>query len=143
MESPHLIFLKNAVGSKPASSELLRDALHRLDHMLADLAGDLRVAYAGPYVGLKHTPQQHQLCVAEHQWSVQERGWGVAICTCHPVHGWRAEWRLATVSRERLPLIVNALPALFTGYAATAGASPAAQRPSTRRIHEIAEFFAH
>jgi hypothetical protein len=143
MESPHLIFLKNAADGRPASSELLRDALHRLDHMLADLAGDLRITYAGPYVGLNYTPQQHQLCVAEHQWSVQEGGWGVAICTSHPVHGWRAEWRLATVSRERLPLVVNALPALFAGYAAAADASPTAKRPSTRRIHEIAELFAH
>ncbi|MHB1280718.1 MAG: hypothetical protein ACYCYL_05735 [Acidithiobacillus sp.] len=143
MESPHLIFLKNAVNSQPASSEALRDALHRLDHMLTDLANDLRVTYAGPYVGLSHAPQQHQLCVAEQQWSLQERGWGAAICTNHPVHGWRAEWRLATVSRERLPLVVNALPALFAGYAAAADASPAAKRPSTRRIHEIAELFAH
>ena len=143
MESPHLIFLKNAADGQPASSALLRDALHRLDHMLADLAGDLRIAYAGPYVGLNHTPRQHQLCVAEHRWSAQEGGWGVAICTSHPVHGWRAEWRLATVSRERLPLVVKALPALFAGYTAEAEASPAAKRPSTRRIREIAELFAH
>ena len=143
MESPHLIFLRNVVNNKPASSEKLRDALHRLDHMLTDLTNNLRVTYGGPYVGLKHTPQQHRICIAEQQWSLQERGWGVAVCTSHPVHGWRAEWRLATVSRERLPLIVNALPALFAGYAAAVDASPTASRLSTKRIHEIAELFAH
>ena len=143
MESPHLVFLRNAVRGQTVPVVPLRDALHRLDHMLTGLAGDLHIPYAGPYVGLGQMTRQHQLCIAEHQWSAQERGWGVAICVSHPVHGWRAEWRLATVSRERLPLIVQALPALFAGYAAAADASPAAQRPSTKRIHEIAGIFAH
>ena len=37
MESPHLIFLRNAVRGETVPVVPLRDALHRLDHMLSDL----------------------------------------------------------------------------------------------------------
>jgi hypothetical protein len=143
MESPHLILLKNAAHGQPAQAEALRDALHRVDHMLADLASDIGIVYPGPYVGLHHTPEQHLLVVADHHWSLEQRGWGVAVCTQHPVFGWRAEWLLATVSRERLPIIINALPNFFAGYAAAAEASSAKKRPSTQRLKTLAELFAH
>ncbi|WP_255305374.1 hypothetical protein [Acidithiobacillus ferrivorans] len=95
MESPHLIFLKSVVNNKPASSEKLRDALHRLDHMLTDLTNDLRVTYGGPYVGLNHTPRQHLICVAEQQWSLQVGGRDLHEPSC----AWMA-CRMATGHRK-------------------------------------------
>ncbi len=143
MESPHLIFLKNVSQGTAASSTEIRDALHRLDHMLADLAADLQTAYAGPYVGLRHSPEQHLLAVAEHRWSLEKIGWGIAICSLHSTYGMRAEWTLANVSRERLPIIVAALPAFFSGYASATSKSAARERPSALRLKSLAELFTH
>jgi hypothetical protein len=143
MESPHLIFLKNVAQGAPANSPEIRDALHRLDHMLSDLASDLQIPFVGPCVGLRHAPEQHLLSVADHRWSQADSYWGAAICSHHPVYGLRAEWTLATVSRERLPFVVRALPGFFSGYAAIAAQSADPSRPSVSRLKSLAELFAH
>jgi hypothetical protein len=143
MESPHLIFLKNVAQGTTANAPEIRDALHRLDHMLADLSSDLQIPFVGPCVGLHHAPEQHLLSVAEHRWSQADSYWGVAICSHHPVYGLRAEWTLGTVSRERLPMVVRALPSFFSGYAAIAAQSTEPSRPSLSRLKSLAELFAH
>ncbi|PKY10614.1 hypothetical protein B1757_08525 [Acidithiobacillus marinus] len=143
MESPHIIILKSASQGSAIPATELRDALFRLDHMLADLVEDLQIPFRGPCVGLRQAPEQHLLAVARHRWSQEDCRWGVAICSQHPRYDLRAEWTLATVSRERLPLVVKALPAFFSGYASAAAQGIEPTRPSLSRLKSLAELFAH
>lgn len=143
MESPHLIILKKVIQGEQIPGAEQRDALVRLDHMLADLAADLQIPFRGPYVGLRQAPEQHLLAIDRHRWSQEDSRWGVAVCSQHPRYDLRAEWTLATVSRERLPLVVQALPAFFSGYANLASQSFAPSRPSVSRLKTLAELFAH
>ncbi len=138
MESPNLLVLRQTLlGEKPLGLGI-RDVLARLDHLVTDLSRDLQVELAGPAVGMRHTPDLHRLCVARHHWTGHDHEWGVAICSMANPAFPRCEWRLSTVSRERLPIIVRALPAFFREYARIA-LELRGSRPSVWRLHEIAE----
>ena len=142
MESPHIVLLRDALGGTPITQAEIRDALQRVDRLVADLAGDLQVSYAGPFVGPPLAPEQHQLCVREHHWPRDVHAWGVALCSTHPTHAGRADWRLGGVSRDRLPIVLQALPAFFAGYAQSAADAGMAKRGSCRRLREIAHALA-
>ncbi|MEL5848418.1 MAG: hypothetical protein U7M05_03535 [Candidatus Igneacidithiobacillus chanchocoensis] len=140
MESPFLLQLQRGLQGEKTSSETLRGAFVSVDHLLTQLAQDLQIVYDGPDVGLGSQANLHRLRVAEQHWTGAEHAWGVAVCSYAGKGEPRSEWRIHRVSRERLPIILQALPAFFHGYhTAAEGAHP--ERASTRRLGEISRLF--
>jgi len=137
MESPFLLELQEHLRGKPLTTEQLRDALGRLEHLVGQIAVDLQIPYLGPSVGIGRQEDSHRLCVAEHHWTGSLRAWGVAVCSTS-AGMLRADWHLAKVSRERLPRVAAALPRFFEEYAALAAAQ-AGERASSQRLQRIAE----
>jgi len=141
MESSFLLELRQHLKGETMSTEHLRDALSRLEHLVGQIARDLRISYLGPSVGVGRQGDSHRLCVAEHHWTGSLRAWGVAVCSSSPSGTLRADWHLARVSRERLPQVVAVLPRFFREYAAIAVAE-AGDRASSQRLQHIADLFA-
>lgn len=52
MEEPHIELLREAGCGGAVPPGALRDAFVRFDHMVEDIAADLKVEYLGPHVGL-------------------------------------------------------------------------------------------
>ncbi|MEW6612171.1 MAG: hypothetical protein ACOY5C_05855 [Pseudomonadota bacterium] len=143
MQQPFVQLLRDAAhGGAQPSQPALRDALKRLDLLLSDLAGDLQVEHFGPHAGLAGAPAAHQLVVREHVWNLHARGWGAAVCSTQPGAGWRADWPLYGVSRERQMVVVRALPAFLQGYQASISAAGLGERNAGRRVAELAAYFA-
>lgn len=137
MQPAFLSLLKTAGQTPPEPAQLL-DVLKRLDHLLAEIAADLKVEYLGPYVGLGNAPETHRLVVREHLWHLRDRHWGAAICSTQAGTGWRAEWPLYGASRERQKMVLCALPLFFSGYHKAIDAAGLSQRNAAKRVTEIA-----
>ena len=140
MESPFLLQLQRGLHGETLSSEALRGAFVSLDHLLSQLAQDLQIVYDGPDVGLASQANLHRLRIAEQHWTGTERAWGVAVCSYAGKGEPRSEWRIHRVSRERLPHLLQALPAFFVGYH-TAAEETHPERASTLRLREISRLF--
>jgi hypothetical protein len=136
VESPFLLQLQHGLQGEKTSSETLRGAFVSVDHLLTQLAQDLQIVYDGPDVGLGSQANLHRLRVAEQHWTGAEHAWGVAVCSYAGKGEPRSEWHIHRVSRERLPIILRALPAFFRGYHAAAE-EKYPERASTRRLGEI------
>ncbi|WP_308387787.1 hypothetical protein [Acidithiobacillus sp. AMEEHan] len=137
MESPFLLELRRHLQDETPGTEVLRTAFIPLDHLLADIATDLQIVYDGPGVGLGTQPNLHRLRVAQHHWTGSEQAWGLAVCSYAGPGEPRSEWRIARASRERLPVILRALPEFFHGYAELA-LREHPERGSCKRLQEIA-----
>jgi len=138
MESPFLLRIRETLDGERRISETTRSDFQALDHLVANIAQDLQVDYDGPEVGIGTNSGLHRLRVAEHHWTGAQRGWGVAVCSYAQSNHPRSEWRLAKVSRERLPLVLHALPRFFLGYVQVAR-SQREDRASLRRLQHIAK----
>ncbi|WP_248886379.1 hypothetical protein [Acidithiobacillus acidisediminis] len=141
MESPFLLTLQSQLHGQTVSQKALRDAFIPLDHFLGDIASDLQIIYDGPDVGLDAHPNLHRLRIAEHHWTGTEHAWGIAVCSYAGSGEPRSEWRIHRVSRERLPVILQALPEFFRGYAALAQRERPG-RGSTQRLEDVTALFA-
>lgn len=137
MQQAFLSLLKTA-GQAPSDPVRLLDALKRLDHLLAEIAADLKVEYVGPCVGLGQAPEIHRLVVREHVWHLRDRRWGVAICSAQAGAAWRADWPLYAASRERRQPVLRNLPFFFSGYQEAVEAAGLSHRNAAKRIAEIA-----
>lgn len=137
VESPFLLELRRHLQEETPRTEALRAAFVPLDHLLADIATDQQILYDGPGVGLGIQPNLHRLRIAQHHWTGSERAWGLAVCSYAGQGEPRSEWRIARASRERLPVILRALPEFFHGYAEMA-LREHPSRGSSRRLQEIA-----
>lgn len=120
----------------------LDDALIRLDALLADIAGQLTVEYYGPAVGIDAGRDVYKLVVRQHEWRIHEKTWSAKVCTALPHAQWRADWAMQGTGRLRKQLIVKALPAFFSGYAAAAVAAGKSETIAGRRLAELAALFA-
>ncbi|MDD3761092.1 MAG: hypothetical protein PHO57_09720 [Acidithiobacillus sp.] len=138
MESPFLLELRRHLQEKTPGTEALRAAFVPLDHLLADIATDQQITYDGPGVGLGMQANLHRLRIAQHHWTGTERAWGLAVCSYAGQGEPRSEWRIARASRERLPVILRALPEFFHGYAELARKEHPG-RSSSKRLQEIAD----
>ncbi|WP_369574303.1 hypothetical protein [Acidithiobacillus sp. IBUN Pt1247-S3] len=137
VESPFLLLLQRHLHGETAGGESLREAFVSLDHLLVDIASDLQITYDGPGVGLGKQADLHRLRIAEHHWTGTERVWGLAVCSYAGRGEPRSEWRIQRASRERLPVILRALPEFFRGYAELADRDRQG-RGSGKRLHDIA-----
>jgi hypothetical protein len=122
--------------------EELDAALAQLDVLLAQLAGDLRVEYYGPEIGVAAGRHVYRLVVRAHEWEIHNPTWSLKVCTALPHAHWRADWAVQGVGRLRKPLIVQALPAFFAGYADAIVAAGQADTPAGRQVTELSRAFA-
>ncbi len=123
--------------------EELDTALAQLDALLARLAGDLQVEYYGPEIGVAAGRHVYRLVVRAHEWEINDLTWSLKVCTALPHARWRADWAVHGVGRLRKPLVVQALPAFFAGYAAAIRAAGRAETPAGRQVTELAGAFAN
>lgn len=133
-----IAWLAERAGSPRMHSDDAADrALARLNRVMDALAAELEVAYVGPAVGVEER-QVHRLVIDAHAWKAGGRAWGLRVCSALPAGGWRAEWTLDAVGRLRRALVVAALPALMSGYAAAVTAAGRHETPAGRRVRELA-----
>lgn len=136
----HLISQSRA--QKVGVDEELDAALARLDAQLAQLAGELQVEYYGPEIGVAAGRHVYRLVVRAHEWEINNPTWSLKVCTALPHARWRADWAVQGVSRLRKPLVVQALPAFFAGYAEAIAVAGRADTPAGRQVMEFARAFA-
>jgi hypothetical protein len=139
-------FIEHLINQSRAQTvqvdEALDAALAQLDALLAQLAGALRVEYYGPEIGVGAGRHVYRLVVRAHEWEINNPTWSLKVCTALPHAGWRADWAVQGVARQRKALVVQALPAFFDGYATAIAAAGEADTPAGRQVVELARVFA-
>lgn len=139
-------FIEHLIAQSRAGTvrvdEGLDAALAQLDALLARLADALRVEYYGPEIGVAAGRHVYRLVVRAHEWEINDPAWSLKVCTALPHARWRADWAVQGVGRLRKALVVQALPAFFTGYAAAIAAAGRGDTPAGRQVAELAGAFA-
>ena len=139
MESFLIVLRDQARDPKRRPDRALDDALARLSHILSQLAPALGVEYRGPFVGIGAGREAFCLAVRAHAEGPHDPVWGARVCSAAPHRGLAAHWDLAAVSRQRKPLVAQALPAFLAGYHEAVVAAARAESAAGRRLRALSQ----
>jgi hypothetical protein len=132
---------ERARDDRPRLDAELDAALAALDRELEALAGELKVEYVGPGVGMADMDAEHvyRLVVRRHRWDVFTEGWSLKVCDGLENCDLRPMWPIQGTARLRKRQVVQALPEFLRGYATAIAEAGKAETPAGRRVGELVQ----